>query len=224
MSRTIIIYIVSAVVAVTFHEAAHGYAANFFGDPTAKNAGRLTLNPIKHIDPFGTVVMPVILAISGLPVFGYAKPVPVTISRLRKPRNESVLVALAGPGVNIAFVAVAIGICRLTGVHFHSVGSGGYITGPSAFTLEIAQYAAGFGLVNLMLAIFNLLPIPPLDGSAVVERLVPRRYLPSYFALRQRALPFLLILLLLNSFYFHLGSGLQNNLLDVFERLAFGTN
>ena len=224
MNRTVIIYIVSAVVAVTFHEAAHGYAANHFGDPTAKNAGRLTLNPIAHIDPFGTVLMPIILAISGLPIFGYAKPVPVSVNRLRKPRNHSVLVSLAGPGVNILFAALSVVVCRLTGVHFHTLGNGGYISGPSAFTLEVAQYAAGFGLVNVMLAVFNLLPIPPLDGSAVVERLVPQRHLAQYFSLRQRALPFLLVLLLLNGFYLHLGSGLQSNLLDAFERLAFGTN
>jgi len=208
MSETVIIYIISAVIAVCFHEAAHGYVANFFGDPTAKNAGRLTLNPVRHIDPFGTVLLPLILIIAGLPVFGYAKPVPVNVNRLRSPRNQAVLVSLAGPGLNLAFAVLAIVVCRLSGATFDS-SSG------------IAQAFGLFGLVNVLLAAFNLLPIPPLDGSALVERLVPQRYIGSYYALRQSAMPFLFGFLLLNGLFFHLGSGMLDSLHDAFSRLAF---
>jgi Zn-dependent protease len=204
----LITYIICAVVAVCFHEAAHGYVANFFGDPTAKRAGRLTLNPLRHIDPFGTVVLPLLLIIAGLPVFGYAKPVPVNVSRLRNPRNHAVLVSLAGPGVNVAFAVVAIIVCRSTGATADS---------PVGFSI------AYFGLVNAFLAVFNLLPIPPLDGSALIERLVPQHHIQRYYALRQSAMPFLFGFLLLNGMFFHLGGGMLNSLLNAFERLAFGS-
>jgi len=219
MSDTVIIYIISAVIAVCFHEAAHGYVANFFGDPTAKNAGRLTLNPVRHIDPFGTVLLPLILIIAGLPVFGYAKPVPVNVNRLRSPRNQAVLVSLAGPGLNLAFAVLAIVVCRLSGATFDSFS--GTIVPESSLSLDIAQTFGLFGLVNVLLAAFNLLPFPPLDGSALVERLVPQRYIGSYYALRQSAMPFLFGFLLLNGLFFHLGSGMLDSLLDAFSRLAF---
>jgi Zn-dependent protease len=219
MSKTVIIYIISAVIAVCFHEAAHGYVANFFGDPTAKNAGRLTLNPVRHIDPFGTVVLPLILIIAGLPVFGYAKPVPVNVNRLRKPRNQAVLVSLAGPVLNLAFAVLAIAVCRLSGAAFDSFS--GAIVADNSLSLDIAQAFGLFGLVNVLLAAFNLLPFPPLDGSALVERLVPQRYIGRYYALRQSAMPFLFGFLLLNSLFFHLGSGMLDSLLNAFSRLAF---
>ena len=217
MSREVIIMIASAVLAVSFHEAAHGYVANYFGDPTAKLAGRLTLNPIKHIDPFGTVLLPLLLAVTGLPPFGYAKPVPVSVNRLRKPRNQSVWVSLAGPGVNLLFVVVSIAVCRVSGV----IEIAGSLHGDSQLMLNIAQVAAIFGSVNVSLAAFNLLPIPPLDGSALVERLVPRRYLNNYYQLRARALPFVFVLILLNGMVFHIGGGAFDWLFRLFERLAF---
>jgi len=219
MSKSVITYIICAVVAVCFHEAAHGYVANFFGDPTAKRAGRLTLNPVRHIDPFGTVVLPLILIIAGLPVFGYAKPVPVNVSRLRNPRNHAVLVSLAGPGLNLAFAAMSIAICRLSGATFDPYS--GTIIASGSLSLNIAQAFGLFGLVNILLAAFNLLPFPPLDGSAIIERLVPQRHIARYYALRQSAMPVLFGFLLLNALFFHLGSGMLDSLLDAFERLAF---
>ena len=219
VSKSVITYIICAVGAVCFHEAAHGYVANFFGDPTAKRAGRLTLNPIRHIDPFGTVVLPLILIIAGLPVFGYAKPVPVNVSRLRNPRNHSVLVSLAGPGLNLAFAAMSIAICRLSGATFDPFS--GTIMASGSLSLNIAQAFGLFGLVNVLLAAFNLLPFPPLDGSAIVERLVPQRHIARYYALRQSAMPVLFGFLLLNGLFFHLGSGMLGSLLNAFERLAF---
>jgi Zn-dependent protease len=208
MSRAVITYIICAVIAVCCHEAAHGYVANFYGDPTAKRAGRLTLNPLRHIDPFGTVLLPLILVIAGLPVFGYAKPVPVNVNRLRNPRNHAVLVSLAGPGVNIAFAAFSIAVCRISGA-----------TADSFVGFSMAY----FGLVNIFLAAFNLLPFPPLDGSALIERLIPQQHIARYYALRQSAMPFLFGFLLLNGLFFHLGSGMLNSLLSAFERLAFGS-
>ena len=219
MSKSVITYIICAVVAVCFHEAAHGYVANFFGDPTAKRAGRLTLNPVRHIDPFGTVVLPLILIIAGLPVFGYAKPVPVNVSRLRNPRNHAVLVSLAGPGLNLAFAAMSIAICRLSGATFDPYS--GTIIASGSLSLNIAQAFGLFGLVNILLAAFNLLPFPPLDGSAIIERLVPQRHIARYYALRQSAMPVLFGFLLLNALFFHLGSGMLDSLLNAFERLAF---
>ena len=219
MSKLVIPYIICAVVAVCFHEAAHGYVANFFGDPTAKRAGRLTLNPLRHIDPFGTVVLPLILIIAGLPVFGYAKPVPVNVSRLRNPRNHAVLVSLAGPGLNLAFAAMSIAICRLSGATFDPYS--GTIMASGSLSLNIAQAFGLFGLVNVLLAAFNLLPFPPLDGSAIIERLVPQRHIARYYALRQSAMPVLFGFLLLNGLFFHLGSGMLDSLLNAFERLAF---
>ena len=219
MSKSVITYIICAVVAVCFHEAAHGYVANFFGDPTAKRAGRLTLNPVRHIDPFGTVVLPLILIIAGLPVFGYAKPVPVNVSRLRNPRNHAVLVSLAGPGLNLAFAAMSIAICRLSGATFDPYS--GTIIASGSLSLNIAQAFGLFGLVNILLAAFNLLPFPPLDGSAIIERLVPQRHIARYYALRQSAMPVLFGFLLLNGLFFHLGSGMMDSLLNAFERLAF---
>ncbi len=219
MSKLVIPYIICAVVAVCFHEAAHGYVANFFGDPTAKRAGRLTLNPLRHIDPFGPVVLPLILIVAGLPVFGYAKPVPVNVSRLRNPRNHAVLVSLAGPGLNLAFAAMSIAICRLSGATLDPY-SGTFMPSGS-LSLNIAQAFELFGLVNVLLAAFNLLPFPPLDGSAIIERLVPQRHIARYYALRQSAMPILFGFLLLNGLFFHLGSGLLDSLLNAFERLAF---
>jgi hypothetical protein len=219
MSKTVITYIICAVVAVCFHEAAHGYVANFFGDSTAKQAGRLTLNPMRHNDPFGTVILPVILIVAGLPVFGYAKPVPVNVSRLRNPRNQAVLVSLAGPGLNLIFEGLSIGVCRLSGASFDPYS--GTIIASSTVMLNIAQSFGLFGLVNILLAAFNLLPFPPLDGSAVVERLVPQRHIARYYALRQSAMPFLLGFLLLNGLFVHLGNGMLNSLLNAFEQLAF---
>jgi Zn-dependent protease len=219
MSKSVITYIICAVVAVCFHEAAHGYVANFFGDPTAKRAGRLTLNPVRHIDPFGTVVLPLILIIAGLPVFGYAKPVPVNVSRLRNPRNHAVLVSLAGPGLNLAFAAMSIAICRLSGATYDPYS--GTIMASGSLSLNIAQAFELFGLVNILLAAFNLLPFPPLDGSAIIERLVPQQHIARYYALRQSAMPVLFGFLLLNGIFFHLGSGMLDSLLNAFERLAF---
>jgi Zn-dependent protease len=157
------------IVSVIFHEVSHGWCALALGDDTAKRAHRLTLNPIAHIDPIGSIVVPGILLLShtGI-VFGWAKPVPVDVSRLRHPRNDAVLTGLAGPAMNLVLVIVA-------DVALHALHPVTY------WPVELLLYA---GLINLWLAMFNLIPIPPLDGSAVIERLVPQRYYHQYLSLR----------------------------------------
>lgn len=193
-----IYFLLALVPSVVLHEVSHGYVAYLFGDPTAKEAHRLTLNPLRHIDPFGSILLPVLLIFSGLPAFGYAKPVPVNFSRLRHPRRESLYVSLVGPLVNIVLSAVGFGISE---VALHVVNS--------VVLLNIGVY---FGLVNLILAVFNLIPIPPLDGSAIVERLIPGRHLGSYYRFRSMALPIVMIIVIADSLYFHVGTGVFNNL------------
>jgi Zn-dependent protease len=184
-------FFLAIVPSIVLHEVSHGWVANYFGDPTAKENHRLTLNPLRHIDPFGTVLLPALLLVSGLPAFGFAKPVPVNIGRLRKPRSQALYVSLAGPLVNIVLSAVGFGICEFA-LHFDQ----------SVFLLNVGVY---FGLANLVLAAFNLIPIPPLDGSAIIERFIPNRHLPSYYHMRARALPVVMVLLILNVLVFHVG-------------------
>lgn len=183
------------VPSVILHEVSHGYVALLFGDDTSKRAGRLTLNPIAHIDLVGSILLPAILIFAGVTPIGYAKPVPVDLSKLRSPRNQSVLVSLAGPVVNITLAVIA-------GVLLHldiSNAMGSNIA--LAAQAEVASSLLGqvlfyFGAVNVLLAVFNLIPIPPLDGSAVIERILPTRYLGGYLRLRQVMLPVALVVFL----------------------------
>jgi len=162
--QTVAIYALPVLFAITVHEAAHGYAARHFGDNTAAMLGRITLNPLKHIDPVGTILMPLMLyfATSGAFLFGYAKPVPVRFGNLRNPKRDMVWVALAGPGVNFiqAFLWAA--------VFFILSGTG--VNEP--FFLKMAQ---GGILVNLVMFAFNLFPLPPLDGGRILVGLLPYR-------------------------------------------------
>lgn len=200
-------YIIALIPSIVLHEVSHGYVANHFGDPTAKLAHRLTLNPLRHVDPFGTVLLPALMWFSGLPPFGYAKPVPVNISRLRKPRQEALYVSLAGPAVNVLLSAVGFGVCEYA-IHVNL----------NQTTFNIG---AALGLANLVLAVFNLLPIPPLDGSAIIERFVPVRHLPSYYQFRARALPFVMVLFILSSFVFHFGSNALGSVENWWYNLLF---
>lgn len=168
------------VVAVILHEISHGVAAYWFGDDTAKRAGRLTLNPISHIDPFGSIVLPAMGAIAGLPIFGYAKPVPVNPNRMRKPRRDIVFVSLAGPACNFVLMAIAAVVTRWL---LHS-GSTVASALDSSGTNLVIDIVFSFAVVNLLLGVFNLLPIPPLDGSAVLERFIPEQHLPTWYRFR----------------------------------------
>ena len=160
--QTILIYALPVLFAITVHEAAHGYAARHYGDHTAERLGRITLNPLKHIDPVGTIVMPLVLyiATSGAFLFGYAKPVPVNFGNLRNPKRDMVWVALAGPASNF-FQAVGWKLLLIVLV----------VSGvEEPFFVEMAQ---GGVLVNLVMWAFNLFPLPPLDGGRILVGLLP---------------------------------------------------
>ena len=157
------VWILPLVIAITFHEAAHGFVAHHFGDNTAWERGRVTFNPLRHIDPFGTIVMPAILLLSHSPfLFGYAKPVPVNFRALRNPKLDMVWVALAGPGTNIALALAAA-------LAFHVLN---YL--PTDAAQWVADNLKNALVINVVLAIFNMLPIPPLDGGRVAVGLLPR--------------------------------------------------
>ncbi|MGH9171729.1 MAG: site-2 protease family protein [Acidimicrobiales bacterium] len=184
------IFLACFVPAVIIHEVSHGVVALWCGDDTAKVARRLTLNPLRHIDPVGSIIVPIIMTIiAGFP-FGWAKPVPISVNRLRHPRNDAVLVGLAGPAVNI-LMAIVAGI----GLHFLWVSNDifNYTTGGIRVG---AQFVIDFGVVNVILAAFNLIPIPPLDGSSLVERLIPDQYMPQYYQMRMFFMIIVLVVVL----------------------------
>ena len=164
MIQTIALYAIPVLLAITLHEAAHGYAAKHFGDNTAYMLGRVTINPLPHIDPVGTILMPLMLyfATSGAFLFGYAKPVPVHFGNLRNPKRDMIWVALAGPGAN--FFQALMWAALL--IMFQGIG----INEP--FLVEMAQ---GGVLVNIVMCVFNLFPLPPLDGGRILVGLLPYR-------------------------------------------------
>jgi Zn-dependent protease len=174
------------IPSIILHEVSHGAAALRFGDDTARRAGRLTLNPLAHIDPFGTIILPAMLVLTTGQGFGYAKPVPVNPRRMRDPRNHALLTSLAGPATNIVLALLAAAAFRMT-VDVTTVR-------------ELSRWQEALlllGYLNVILAAFNLIPIPPLDGSAVIERLLPARLWPGYLRFRQYSMGILLILVLL---------------------------
>ena len=181
--------IVPLIVAIVFHEVSHGWVANMLGDPTAKEQRRLSLNPLRHVDPIGTVVLPGLLALVKAPVFGWAKPVPVIKQRLRNPRFGMMAVAAAGPGSNLVLAAVG---AVLLGLLVRSVGD----AQPAEPLRFIALNLSNFLTINIFLALFNLLPIPPFDGSHIVEGLLPPRAAAVYDRLRPFGFPLVFILLI----------------------------
>jgi Zn-dependent protease len=169
--QTVLIYALPVIFAITVHEAAHGYVARHFGDNTAEVMGRVTLNPIKHIDPIGTILMPLMLyfATSGAFLFGYAKPVPVNFGRLRHPKRDMIWVALAGPASN--FVQAILWALVLVGLIAAGIDE--------TFFIKMAQ---GGVLVNLVMWAFNLFPLPPLDGGRVLAGLLPNGQAQNFLA------------------------------------------
>jgi Zn-dependent protease len=163
--QTVAVYALPVLFAITLHEAAHAYAAKYFGDSTAYQLGRMSLNPIRHIDPFGTIVIPVLLyfATGGAFLFGYAKPVPIDFGRLRKPKRDMAWVALAGPAANFLMALLWMIFSILLGVT--QVGE-----------VFFARMAEAGVLVNLVMFAFNLFPIPPLDGGRILTSILPHKY------------------------------------------------
>jgi len=157
--QTLLIWVIPVLLAITLHEAAHGWTASKFGDHTARMMGRVTLNPVKHIDPVGTIIVPLALLIMSTGfIFGWAKPVPINFNALRSPKSGMIWVALAGPGANLI---MAIGWLFVAILSFNN-------------NIPIMLKMAGAGIfINILLAVFNLLPIPPLDGSRVISALLP---------------------------------------------------
>ena len=180
-------WLIPLVFAIVFHEISHGWVANAFGDPTARKLGRLSPNPVKHVDPVGTIALPMVLAIAGAPIFGWAKPVPVVAARLRNPRLHMMLVALAGPGMNFLLAFLASMLLALSPLVL-----AGSRSSAASFLLANLQ---NFLVINIFLGVFNLLPIPPFDGGHVVEGLLPRRMLPAWQKLARFGFPLVILLI-----------------------------
>jgi len=185
------LWAVPILAAVVLHELAHGYVAFRLGDPTAARLGRLTLNPFAHVDLFGTVLLPLILLFTGAPfLFGYAKPVPVNFLNLRNPRRGMVLVALAGPGMNLLLAGLsALAFRSLLSLH---IPDNELLTSNLAVIALMAKYSVA---INVSLAVFNLLPLPPLDGGRAATGLLPR--LPALALARLEPYGMLILLMLL---------------------------
>ncbi len=190
------------LLAITLHEAAHGYVANYFGDSTAKRLGRLSLNPIKHIDPFGTIILPAALFFIGGFIFGYAKPVPVTTENLRNPKSDMVWVALAGPAANI-FLALMGGVLLLLLPIIPGVAHDWF-----------ANNLTFLIFFNFLIALFNMLPLPPLDGGRVVAGLLPGPLAYKFNQIERYGLFILLGLIFLLPMFFSF-LGIRFNLLQV---------
>lgn len=180
----VLYFVVTLIPAIVFHEVSHGVVADRLGDPTARAAGRLTLNPVKHIDPFGTVILPGLLLLPRLfgqtaaPVFGYAKPVPINPRNLREPDRQMMWIAAVGPLTNLFLAVVGALALRLAG------------TG----SVELVRFLFTFILVNVILAVFNLLPLPPLDGSKVLARFLPARAREVYQSMEAYGVLILLVI------------------------------
>ncbi len=170
--------LIPLVLAIVFHEVAHGWTARLLGDPTAAEMNRLSLNPLRHVDPVGTVILPGFLALVKAPVFGWAKPVPVNQWRLRNPRFGMMLVAAAGPGMNLVMALVSVVLLGLLLLPYADAE-------PAGLARFAMDNLVNFLKINVFLALFNLLPIPPFDGSHILEGLLPDGAARAYASLRQ---------------------------------------
>ena len=182
-------WILPLIFAIVFHEVSHGLMARALGDPTAEEQKRLSLNPFRHVDPIGTVVVPGFLALAHLPVFGWAKPVPVNGNRLRNPRRDMMLVAAAGPGSNLIMALIAALVLGLVLRPYAGMQQPGGVMAFAALNLF------NFILINVFLALFNLLPVPPFDGGHIIEGLLPAGLAARYGELHKYALLVMILLI-----------------------------
>mgnify|MGYP002737699452 CR=1 FL=1 len=182
--RNISIYALPLIFAITVHEAAHGFAARYFGDMTADRAGRITLNPVKHIDPIGTLLLPAffLLMHTGI-IFGWAKPVPVDFSRLRHPKRDMLWVAAAGPASNFVMALFWAAMIKLS------------VTAPSIYSEPLGLMGQAGVMINVVLMVLNLLPLPPLDGGRIAVSLLPNRLAYQYAQIERYGFIILIALL-----------------------------
>lgn len=204
-----IVSLVCFGIAVMVHEVSHGLAAYLMGDSTAKDAKRLTLNPLRHIDPFGTVILPLMLVLAGMPAFGYAKPVPYNPTHFKNIKVGEVITGLAGPTSNLLMAFSAAGFAIPVRYFFSWA--------PMAVYVHIALYL--FTLVNLCLMFFNLLPIPPLDGSSIIVPLLPEKALPTWNRIQRYSMPVLLLIIVVIPYITEM-LGYPINLLSAYIRLT----
>ncbi|WP_153130671.1 site-2 protease family protein [Dechloromonas hortensis] len=184
--QTLAVAALPVIFAITLHEAAHGYAARHFGDPTAWQLGRISLNPLRHIDLWGTIVIPVAILLfsGGSFLFGYAKPVPVDFGRLRNPKRDMLWVAAAGPGANLFMALCWAGMLKLA-----------WLMPGNDFTLPLSEMSKIGIMVNCVLMVLNLLPLPPLDGGRIAVSLLPHKLAWKFAQLEPWGFPILLVLL-----------------------------
>jgi len=184
--QTLAVAALPVIFAITLHEAAHGYAARHFGDPTAWQLGRISLNPLRHIDLWGTIVIPVAILLfsGGSFLFGYAKPVPVDFGRLRSPKRDMLWVAAAGPGANLFMALCWAGMLKLA-----------WLMPGNDFTLPLSEMSKIGIMVNCVLMVLNLLPLPPLDGGRIAVSLLPHKLAWKFAQLEPWGFPILLVLL-----------------------------
>ena len=190
MTETLLLAVILVpclIIAIVFHEVAHGWVALALGDPTAKEQRRLTLNPLRHVDPVGTLLVPGALALFGGPIFGWAKPVPVRGDRLRDPRFGMVAVAAAGPGTNLVLAFI--------GALLFGASAGAIVAAGGTPPEWLLTAGTMFILINVFLALFNLLPIPPFDGSHIVGGLMPRKWAKNWQKLQSLGMLFFVILI-----------------------------
>lgn len=194
-SPTIIFDIVAFLFAISVHESAHAWSASRLGDQTARMLGRITLNPLKHIDPVGTVLFPLIGALTGAPIFGWAKPTPVNLRELRNPRRDHMLIAAAGPASNFVVALLAVVLLLVAKRAIPAGFAADNAAAGTSVATGIVELLYSFMLVNIILGVFNLIPIPPLDGSAILYGFLRGRAAQLYLELGRFS--FLLLILLL---------------------------
>ncbi len=199
--QKIVIYALPVIFAITVHEAAHGYAARYFGDMTADRAGRITLNPLKHIDPFGTIILPALTVMLGGILFGWAKPVPVDFRRLRNPKKHMLWVAAAGPASNFVMAVFWALVMKLS------------LNAPDAFALPMALMGKAGVSINIVLMVLNLLPLPPLDGGRIAVSLLPMSLARPFAQIERYGFIILIILLF---------SGVLGRILGPLINLVYG--